>query len=116
MSEIIVTPEAQALADSGYQTVVFYDPEVDAYIAYDPDLAGLRTQWETAQEARDNLNEHRPEWITLLLEDGLPIAEPGGNIRVEEGNGWSAMYITYDLEDAWRNYHEWYEEWKRDHE
>jgi predicted RNase H-like HicB family nuclease len=101
---INISPAAQALAMRPYSTIAFRDFLSNGepiYMAYDPDLRGVKTQADTMQEAIDNLRELRAEWIQLLLEDGLPVAEPGGYMRVVAHDGGQTVYIRIDFEDFW---------------
>lgn len=53
------------------------DQEADGtFVAHHPDLSGCIAEGETASEAVDNLCAARELWISVRLEDQLPVPEP----------------------------------------
>lgn len=77
MSDIL--KDALELARRPYTTIVFRDRTTDddyLYVAVNPELEGCLAQGETAQEAQDNLNAFRIDYIQHLLEHHLPVPEP----------------------------------------
>lgn len=66
--------------DSKYIIVVFrdtFDGQDDyCYVAYHPELRGCMAQGRTVQEAVNELNDARADWMSFQLEDRLPVPPP----------------------------------------
>lgn len=73
--------QAEELAARKYATFVFRDTtttDEPIYVACNPELEGCYTQGETVQEARENLNQFRVDYIHHLLQNQLEVPEPFG--------------------------------------
>lgn len=71
--------QAEELAGRRYSMFVFRELTTEdepIYVAFNPELDGCFAQGETSQEARENLNAFRVDYMYHLLEHGLPIPEP----------------------------------------
>jgi predicted RNase H-like HicB family nuclease len=67
------------LAERPYSMLVFLDEDTDGtlgYVALNPELEGCMSQGDTYNEAIENLNEARIDYIESMLEDNLAIPEP----------------------------------------
>ena len=70
---------AKILAARGYLTQVLRDKTTDGeyiYLAHHPELEGCMAQGITQEEAVDNLNDVRVEYIEHLLDHNLQIPDP----------------------------------------
>lgn len=73
--------QAKELAAKKYATFVFRDmttTDEPIYVACNPELEGCCTQGETVQEARENLDLFRVDYIYHLLQNQLEVPEPLG--------------------------------------
>jgi predicted RNase H-like HicB family nuclease len=63
-----------------YAVTIMEDTCGDAvcYMAVHPELPGCMAQGETPEEARRNLDVAREDYISALLEMGLPVPLPNG--------------------------------------
>jgi predicted RNase H-like HicB family nuclease len=71
--------QAEELAARRYSMFVFRDTTTDdepIYVAINPELEGCFAQGETSQEARENLNAFRVDYIYHLLSHGLSVPDP----------------------------------------
>lgn len=71
--------QAEELAARRYAMFVFRDMTTEdepIYVALNPELDGCFAQGETSQEARENLDAFRVDYIHHLLTHGLPVPEP----------------------------------------
>lgn len=71
--------QAEELAARKYATFVFRDmatTDEPIYVACNPELEGCCTQGETVQEARENLDLFRADYIEHLLRHDLLVPEP----------------------------------------
>lgn len=71
--------EVEKLANRVYFTIVFLDKTTDdesIYVAVHPELDGCVAQGDTVEEARENLNLVRRDYILHLLEHNLPVPGP----------------------------------------
>lgn len=71
--------QARQLAARPYPFQVFKDDEADEdirYLAKNPDLEGCMAQGATINEALASLADARIDYISFLLERGLPVPEP----------------------------------------
>jgi predicted RNase H-like HicB family nuclease len=78
--------QAEELAARRYLMFVFHEMTTEdepIYVALNPELDGCFAQGETSQEARENLNAFRVDYIHHLLSHGLPVPEPAWN-RAED--------------------------------
>jgi len=71
-----------------YSITIMWSDEDDCYIATIPELPGLSTHGETAEEALEQAKIAAEGYIEILTEDGDPIPEPlkiksySGNLRI----------------------------------
>lgn len=70
------------MTNEAYVTVVFLEQSTSLYVAFHPELNGCIAQGETRNEALDNLNSFRPEYLNHLKKHNLPIPTPL-NLAVE---------------------------------
>ena len=77
MMETDLTQRAIELAQRPYLSVTMMTyPRSDyPYIAINPNLNGCMAQGKTMQEAKDNLDAFRIDYMEHLLEHGLPIPD-----------------------------------------
>lgn len=71
--------QAKELAARQYSMFVFRQTTTEdepIYVALNPELDGCFAQGETSQEARENLDTFRVDYIHHLLTHGLPVPEP----------------------------------------
>ena len=71
--------QAERLAKRNYDIEVVRDVTTDGdptYVASNPELPGCRSQGDTVEEAVNNLEQARIDYIFFLLEDGLKVPEP----------------------------------------
>ncbi|MCY4145751.1 MAG: type II toxin-antitoxin system HicB family antitoxin [Chloroflexi bacterium] len=71
--------KAQTLARQNYRSLVFPDKTTDGdaiYVAVLLDIPGCNSFGYTVQEALENLESAKVDFIYFLLEDGLPVPEP----------------------------------------
>ncbi|MCY3572966.1 MAG: type II toxin-antitoxin system HicB family antitoxin [Chloroflexi bacterium] len=71
--------KAQALARQNYRSLVFPDKTTDGdaiYVAVLLDIPGCNSFGYTVQEALENLESAKVDFIYFLLEDGLPVPGP----------------------------------------
>lgn len=77
--------QAKQLSKRKYSVQVLRDQltdGTDVYIAGNPELEGCKAQGKTIEEALNNLNEARIDYIYSLLEDGLPVPTPKATTSV----------------------------------
>ena len=70
---------AKELANRPYQVHVFPDESTDGescYVATVPELPICMSDGDTVEEAKNNLESAKVDFIYFLLEDGLPVPEP----------------------------------------
>jgi predicted RNase H-like HicB family nuclease len=70
---------AEKLARRPYSVELSRDELSDGqtiYVARNPALPGCKSQGITIEEALENLNAARMDYIYFLLEDGLPVPDP----------------------------------------
>src|SRR5690554_2613799 len=75
----ILRTQVVELAARKYSKFVYRDStttEEPIYVACNPELDGCCTQSETVQEARENLNLFRVDYIEHLLQHDISIPEP----------------------------------------
>ncbi len=71
--------KSRLLAKRSYIEEISKDETTDGHPVYlmsHPELPGCMTQGATIEEARENLQDARYEYILSLLEDGEPVPEP----------------------------------------
>jgi predicted RNase H-like HicB family nuclease len=71
--------EAMKLASRPYTVSYETDTLVNGehvYLLRNPELPAVKAQGESLEEANQNLEEARTDYIYSLLEDGLPVPEP----------------------------------------
>jgi len=71
--------KAQTLARQNYRSLVFADKTTDGdaiYVAALLDIPGCNSFGYTVQEALENLESAKVDFIYFLLEDGLPVPSP----------------------------------------
>ena len=71
--------EAKRLAARQYQIRIFADETTDGepgYYAMIPEMPGCVSDGATVEEAKENLESARVDFIYFLLEDGLSVPEP----------------------------------------
>ena len=80
--------KAQTLARRDYQALVFPDRTTDGdsiYVAVVLEIPGCNSFGYSVQEAMENLESAKADFIYFLLEDGLPVPEPqllGQRVRI----------------------------------
>ncbi|MDO8690227.1 MAG: type II toxin-antitoxin system HicB family antitoxin [Dehalococcoidia bacterium] len=77
--------KAEQLASRSYSEQLAVENTPDGrpvYLFSHPELPGCMTQGQTIEEARKNLENATVEYILSLLEDGLPVPPPRGNISL----------------------------------
>lgn len=70
---------ARELASRAYQVHVFPDESTNGdpgFVASIPELPICMSDGETVEEAKNNLESAKVDFIYFLLEDGLPVPEP----------------------------------------
>lgn len=71
--------KAKRLAARQYQVRIFADETTDGepgYYAMMPEMPGCVSDGATVEEAKENLESARVDFIYFLLEDGLTVPEP----------------------------------------
>ena len=71
--------KAKRLAKRAYQIRIFADATTDGeagYYAIVPELPGCVSDGATVEEAKQNLESAKVDFIYFLLEDGLTVPEP----------------------------------------
>jgi predicted RNase H-like HicB family nuclease len=66
--------------DSGYEIVIFWSSEDDAFVAEVPELPGCMADGKTYHEAISNAEQIIQEWIETAKEIGRPIPQPKGRL------------------------------------
>lgn len=59
-----------------YRLEIFPDPEEGGYVARYPDLPGCITVGNSMEDAVENAEDAKKEWLTAAVESGVDIAEP----------------------------------------
>jgi predicted RNase H-like HicB family nuclease len=75
--------KAETLSSRGYDIETFEESLTNGdivIVARNPELPGCLAHGTTHDEAITNLSEARTEYIYSLLEDGLPVPLPRGNV------------------------------------
>ena len=81
--------QAKQLASRNYLTAVEADVLSNGkpvFIARNLELEGCKSQWYTPDEAKDNLDMARIDYIYSLLEDGIVPPEPIASSVTQTGN------------------------------
>lgn len=65
-----------------YETIIYWSPEDNAFIAEVPELPGCAADGETPREALENEEVVAKEWIETAQELGRPIPEPRGRLLI----------------------------------
>lgn len=71
--------EAKRLAARQYQVRIFADETADGepgFYAITPEMPGCVSDGATVEEAKENLESARVDFIYFMLEDGLSIPDP----------------------------------------
>jgi predicted RNase H-like HicB family nuclease len=81
--------EAKRLASRNYR--MDFERDVlssgqTVYLARNPELPGCKAQGATVDEAKENLDSVRVDYIHVLLEEGLPIPEPQSLMVMQQTN------------------------------
>lgn len=102
-----IRKKAEELATMPYYINIIADKVDDEilYVAMNPELEGCLAQGFNPQEAVDNLNEVRIDYIQHLLEHNISIPEPnhdsGYKLYVEaEGPGVTISSVAFDLKSV----------------
>lgn len=94
--------KAKELAARPYIVQVMADETTDGgmiYLAQDPELPGCLSQGATVEEAKRNLSDARIDFIQSLLEDGLPVPDPG-TFEIKNNNlPVSVLVLNYNFAD-----------------
>ena len=82
---------------------VFSNTETGTYHAYFPDLEDCFAQGDTLDEATDNANEAAAGWITLELEENLPLPAVSDerDLQLQEGEIVRNICVNIRLTDGW---------------
>ena len=64
-----------------YETIIYWSPEDDAFIAEVPELPGCAADGKTPQDALANVQVVAQEWIDVARELGRPAPEPRGRLH-----------------------------------
>ena len=59
-----------------YRLEIRPDPEEGGYVARYPDLPGCITVGDTMNQALENAEDAKREWLTAAIEEGIKIREP----------------------------------------
>jgi antitoxin HicB len=70
-----IEAQVQEIMKRPYRKVISGDAD-EGFLIQVPDLPGCMTAGETMEEAVTMLQEAMALWLTVALEDGLPIPEP----------------------------------------
>jgi len=77
-----------------YRMEIVEDPYEGGYVVSFPELPGCLTCGETIESALKNAEDAKREWFFAMLEDGMPINEPGA---LEEYSGQFKLRIPKSL-------------------
>ncbi len=72
--------QAEQLANRNYSFIVMQDEYSTggiAFVASNPDLPGCKSQGDTMDDALNNLDLARVDYIQMLLEEELEVPKPG---------------------------------------
>lgn len=61
------------ILDGSYRMEIIEDPYEGGYVVSYPDLPGCITCGSTIEDAVENANDAKKEWLRAALEDGLEI-------------------------------------------
>ena len=70
-----------------YHMEIIPDIEEGGFTAKFPDLPGCLTCSETIESLMENAQDAKKAWLTVALEDGIEIAEPGGEKTLSDCSG-----------------------------
>lgn len=59
-----------------YRLEIVPDPDEGGFVAYYPELPGCITTGSSLEEAAENAEDAKREWLTAALDSQTPIAEP----------------------------------------
>lgn len=59
-----------------YRLEIVPDPDEGGFVAYYPELPGCITTGNSLEEAAENAEDAKREWLTAALDSQTPIAEP----------------------------------------
>ena len=71
-----IQKQAEAYMNKKYRLEIVEDEAEGGFVVSYPDLAGCLSCGETMQEALDNAEDAKREWIYAALENGTEIPEP----------------------------------------
>ncbi len=77
--------------------------EAGGYCVRLPDLTGCFAEGDSIDEAMENANAAALDWITLELEEDLPlpaVSEPG-DLVLSEGDELRNVCVNYRFSDGW---------------
>ncbi|MBO4347581.1 MAG: type II toxin-antitoxin system HicB family antitoxin [Lachnospiraceae bacterium] len=80
-----------------YRMELIPDLEEGGYTVCFPELPGCLTCGETTEEAFNNAQEAKKEWLKAALEDGIEIDEPCTEINSSEYSGQFKLRIPKSL-------------------
>lgn len=70
-----------------YHMEIIPDIEEGGFTAKFPDLPGCLTCSETIESLMENAQDAKKAWLTVALEDGIEITEPGGEKTLSDYSG-----------------------------
>ena len=70
----------EAMSESQYEMIIYWDKADNIYVADVPELPGCMAHGKSKKEALENAEKAVEFWLKTAKEDGIQIPEPKGRL------------------------------------